>query len=268
MAGLTRLRPASLPPPDTGGEQAAPDTEQLFQQDIMDILNQVIAARQARLRQSALCTYLADASVAPYQRLSFVPAMMFFAMSFKDMLAALRDEQDDSPLQQSVHQHCDEDAFHWQWYLEDLARIEHGRRLLGVAPAQAFTEVWAPTNHATREVVYHAIFLAKTHRTPFLRMAIIEALEATFACFNEPMYRLVGELGLYEQLHYFGKLHQHAEASHAKDQDGVEGSGYLLRIGEFETAVGLVEELFDVFEGMFDCWYRAGTDAPALPLAA
>ena len=239
----------------------------------MDILNPVIEARQARLRQSALCTYIGDAAVAPGERLSFVPAMMFFTMGFKDMLAALRDEHDDSPLQQSVHRHCDEDSFHWQWYLEDLARIEHGRRLLGVPPAQAFTDIWGEDNRATREVVYHTIFLAKTHRTPFLRMAIIEALEATFACFNEPMYRLVAELGLSERLDYFGKVHQHAEANHAKDQEGgehegVEGSGYLLRIGEFETAVGLVNELFDVFEDMFDCWYQARTQAPSLPLAA
>ncbi len=234
----------------------------------MDILNSVIEARQARLRQSALCTYIGDAAIAPCERLSFVPAMMFFTMGFKDMLAALRDEHDDSPLQQSVHRHCDEDSFHWQWYLEDLARIEHGRRLLGVPAAEAFTEVWSPEHRATREVVYHGIFLAKTHRTPFLRMAIVEALEATFACFNEPMYRLVGELGLSDRLDYFGKVHQHAEASHAKDQDGVEGSGYLLRIGEFETAVGVVDELFDVFEQMFDCWHRARAQAPALPLAA
>lgn len=55
-------------------------------------------------------TYLADRRVAPHQRLSFVPAMMFFTMGFKDILAALRDPADASPLQASVHRHCDEDA--------------------------------------------------------------------------------------------------------------------------------------------------------------
>ena len=96
----------------------------------MDFLDDLLEARKTRLSQSALCAYMADPRVDRYQRLSFIPAMMFFTMGFKDILAALRDPADTSPLQQSVHQHCDEDAFHWKWYLDDLATIDHGRRLL------------------------------------------------------------------------------------------------------------------------------------------
>lgn len=232
----------------------------------MELVNKTIEARKSFLRQSALCTYIGDASVAPDQRLSFVPAMIFFTMGFKDILAALCDEADNSPLQQSVHRHCMEDSMHWQWYLEDLAAIEHGQRLMKAPIVHAFADVWSPANHATREVVYHAIHLAKTYRTPFYRMVIIEALEATFACFNEPMFRLVRELGMAEQLHYFGQVHQHAEASHAKDQDDA-APDYAPDEIESATAVHLANELFDVFEDMFDCWYRA-RESEAMPLAA
>ena len=223
----------------------------------MEFLDHILDARKTRLKQSALCTYLADRRIAPHQRLSFVPAMMFFTMGFKDILAALRDPADSSPLQASVHRHCDEDALHWIWYLEDLATLDHGRRLLEAPTAQAFTEVWSIENHATREAVYHAIHLAKTWRTPFYRMVIIEALEATFACFNEPVYELVTELGLAERLHYFGQVHQHAEASHAKDQHGAEPDPYVPGEDEFTTAVFLVNQVFEAFKRMFDCWYAA-----------
>ena len=223
----------------------------------MDFLDELLEERKAHLSQSALCAYMADRKVEPYQRLSFIPAMIFFTMGFKDILAALRDNSDKSALQACVHQHCDEDAFHWQWYLEDLETIEQGRRLLRLTAAQAFTDVWSPANHATREADYHAIHLAKTWGTPFYRMVMIEAMEATFACFNQPMYRLVGELGLAQHLHYFGQVHQHAEAGHANNQHGSRQPAYVPSEDERTTAGFLVDQVFDAFRRMFDCWHAA-----------
>jgi hypothetical protein len=234
----------------------------------MDFLDELLESRKLRLSQSPLCAYMADRKVDPCQRLSFIPAMIFFTMGFKDILAALRDNSDKSALQACVHRHCDEDAFHWQWYLEDLETIEHGRRLLRLPAAQAFTDVWSPANHATREAVYHAIHLAKTWGTPFYRMVLIEALEATFACFNQPMYRLVDELGMAERLHYFGQTHQHAEASHAKDQHAPLPPSYVPTEDERTTAGFLVNQVFDTFKRMFDCWHAARLGSQAMRPAA
>lgn len=223
----------------------------------MDFLDDILDLRSARLRQSALCSFMADRSVDPHQRLSFIPAMMFFTMGFKDILAALRDNSDKSPLQLSVHRHCDEDGFHWLWYLEDLDAIDHGRRLLQLPAAQALTDVWSLENHATREAVYHAIHLAKTWRTPFYRMVLIEALDATFNCFNEPMVALVDELGLVERLHYFGQFHHRVGNRRASERLGATLAGYQPSADERTTAVFLVNQVFDAFKRMFDCWYAA-----------
>ncbi len=214
----------------------------------MDFLDTILEARKARLSQCALCAYMADRGVEPCQRLSFIPAMIFFTMGFKDILAAMRDNSDRSALQACVHRHCEQDALHWQCYLEDLEAIEHGRRLLHLPTAQAFSDVWSPANHATRETVYHAIHLAKTWGTPFYRMVLIEALAATFACFNEPMYRLVRELGMAERLHYFGQAGNGGGAAHP---------AYLPTEDERTTACFLVDQVFDAFKRMFDCWYAA-----------
>jgi len=223
----------------------------------MDFLDDILDMRSARLRQSALCSFMADRSVDPQQRLSFIPAMMFFTMGFKDILAALRDKGDKSPLQAAVHRYCDEDGFHWLWYLEDLDAIEHGRRLLALPAAQAFTDVWSLENHATREAVYHAIHLAKTWRTPFYRMVLIEALDATFDCFNAPMHALVDELGLVERLHYFGQFHHRVGSRRAGSRPGALLSGYQSCPDERSTAVFLVNQVCDAFKRMFDCWYAA-----------
>lgn len=234
----------------------------------MDFLDDLLETRKARLSQSPLCIYMADARVDPYLRLSFIPAMIFFTMGFKDILAAMRDNNDKSALQLSVHRHCDEDAFHWQWYLDDLGAIEHGRRLLRLPAAQAFTDLWSPANHATRETVYHTIHLAKTWRTPFYRMVIIRALEATFSCFNEPMYRLVEELGLAERLHYFGRVHRHAEANHSARLTGLPAPLQTPAEDELTTADFLVNQLFDTFRRMFDCWHAARLTGRAMRPAA
>lgn len=234
----------------------------------MDFLDVILEERKARLSQSMLCTFVADARVDASRRLSFIPSMIFFTMGFRDILSALRDHSDKSPLQLTVHRHCDEDAFHWQWYLDDLEAIEHGRRLLCLPAAQVFTDVWSPSNHATRETVYHAIHLAKTWGTPFYRMVLIRALEATFACFNEPMHALVDDLGLGERLHYFGRIHRHAEANHSSSQGAMFEARHGPTEDEHTTASFLVHQVFDAFHRMFDCWYAARMNGQAMRPAA
>lgn len=68
---------------------------------------------------------------------------------------------------------------------------------------------------------------------------------------------LVGELGMAERLHYFGRVHQHAEASHAKDQHDPVHPSYVPSEDERTTAAFLVDQVFDTFERMFDCWHAA-----------
>lgn len=223
----------------------------------MDFLDELLEAPKARLSQSALCGYMADRKVDPYQRLSFVPAMLFFAMGFKDVLGALRDNSDKSALQAWVHQHCGEDAVLWQCYLDDLETIGHGGRLLRLPAAQAFADVWSPANHATREAVYHLIHLAKTWGTPFYRMVLIGALEASFACFNDPMSRLVGELDMTERLRYFGRVHRHAPPGHRPSPGDPLHPSYVPTQDEHTTASFLVHQVFDAFRRMFDCWHAA-----------
>ncbi|WP_276480852.1 hypothetical protein [Paraflavitalea pollutisoli] len=224
---------------------------------------QTLELRKQQLRQSPLCSMLRSESIPPASRLSFTPSMLFFVMGFKDILYMMKDEQSTDPMQQSVNVHCDEDSYHWQWYLKDLERISYGQQFLDQPGTTLFTRIWADDLEAVRKVVYETIHLARTFSLPFYKLVIIEALEATFECFNEPVFELVHTMGLQDKLEYFGVLHAHSEANHAmeKTSDGHESAAYNNyepTSHETQNAVFIVNKVFDLFVQAFQCWYREG----------
>ncbi|SIN97106.1 hypothetical protein [Chitinophaga niabensis] len=227
----------------------------------MQHIQQVLENRQQQLRRSPLCLMIDDASLAMESRLGFTPVMLFFVMGFKDILDTMKVENSTDPLQQSVNTHCDEDSFHWQWYLKDLERISYGKAFLKHPGTVMFEKIWSAPYSAAREVVYESIHLAKTYNTPFYKLVIIEALEATFDCFNDPVFRLVNSMGRQDELEYFGQVHAHSEASHALHEE--EESDYLPDETEIRNAHLIVNRIFDAFEKVFDCWYREGRMAIA-----
>lgn len=234
-----------------------------LQNQIMQAIIQTLEARKKDLKQSALCKMIGDESITATSRLAFTPAMLFFVMGFKDILNEMKDDQSTDPMQQSVNVHCEEDSFHWQWYLKDLERISFGKEFLHIPPTELFTLVWSESWAATREVVYKSIHLAKQYNTPFYKLVLIEALEATFDCFNEPLFKLVHAMGRQDELEYFGVLHAHAEADHAmeKTSDEQESSSYNnYQPSSYENsnAVMIIDEVFNAFANAFDTWYQQG----------
>ena len=228
----------------------------------MQQIIQTLEMRKEQLRRSALCAMIADNSLPPESRLSFTPVLLFFVMGFKDILHTLQDEKSTDPMQQSVNIHCEEDSFHWQWYLKDLERLSHGKNFLNLPRAKAFELVWTEEYRPVRSVVYESIHLARLYFTPFYKLVMIEALEATFECFNEPVFQLVHDMGKADELEYFGQLHAHSEASHAmektsEDHESAAYNNYQPSEHESRTAVHIINRVFDSFEKVFDCWQQA-----------
>lgn len=234
---------------------------------------QALDARKQQLRQSRLCTTIGNTSLSCEERLNFTPAMLFFVMGFKDMLYAMKDEKSRDPMQQSVNVHCDEDAYHWQWYLKDLERLSDGQRFLEQPGTTMFAQIWSDEQAPVREVVYETIHLARQFPLPFYKLVIIEALEATFECFNEPVFALVHEMGRQNELEYFGVLHAHSEANHAmeKTTDDHESAAYNNhQPSQLETtnALHIINRIFDLFEKAFDCWYLSARQQEKKQVAA
>jgi hypothetical protein len=231
-------------------------------------MKEIIAAledRKALLKQSALCGYLrADNETA--SKLSFAPAMLFFAMGFKDILDCLRADASEDPLQMAVNIHCEEDSTHWMWYLNDMMRIPSGKAFMERRQKELFGDIWSARYEPVRHLVYDCIAMAKQAKHPFQKLILIEALEATFECFNEPVFDHVHKIGLSEVLEYFGQAHAHSEASHSMDKSGNGQASetyqaYEPDVKEQEQALNTIHTVFDVFERVFDCWYREATTA-------
>ncbi|MDF2186793.1 hypothetical protein [Paraflavitalea sp. CAU 1676] len=223
---------------------------------------QTLDQRKQQLRQCALLKMIGNQSLAPESRLSFTPAMLFFVMGFKDILHIMKDEKSTDPMQLSVNVHCDEDSYHWQWYLKDLERISQGQKFLSQKGTDMFSQVWSDDEFGARQVVYDTIHLARTFSLPFYKLIIIESLEATFECFNEPVFELVHTLGRQDELEYFGVLHAHAEADHAMEKTDAaqESEAYNKHEPskhETENAVFIINKIFDLFEQTFERWYLA-----------
>ena len=232
---------------------------------MMQAIIQTLEARKKELKQSPLCRMVGDESLSMESRLAFTPAMLFFVMGFKDILNEMKDEGSTNPMQQSVNVHCEEDSFHWQWYLKDLERISFGKEFLAIAPTELFTLVWSEPWQATREVVYKSIHLAKQFNTPFYKLILIESLEATFDCFNEPMFNLVHAMGRQEELEYFGQLHAHAEADHAmektnEEQESASYNNYQPSNVERDNALMIIDSVFKAFDDAFKTWYQLGVN--------
>lgn len=226
-------------------------------------MKEIVAAledRKSLLKQSAFCGYLRSGSDAA-SKLSFAPAMLFFAMGFKDILDCLRSDADSDPLQRAVNVHCEEDSTHWMWYLNDLMRIPSGKVFMENQQKEVFRYVWSDKCAPVRHLVYDCITMAKQSTHAFQKLILIEALEATFECFNEPVFDHVRKMGLCETLEYFGQAHAHSEASHSMDKSGNGQASetyqaYIPDASEHAQALNAIHAVFDGFERVFDCWYR------------
>lgn len=226
---------------------------------------QTLELRKQQLRQSPLCVMIGNNALPPASRLSFTPAMLFFVMGFKDILNTMKDEKSTDPMQQTVNVHCEEDSYHWQWYLKDLERISYGQHFLEQPGVSMFHQVWSDNYSSARDVVYETIHIARQFPLPFYKLIIIEALEATFECFNEPVFELVHAMGRQDELEYFGVLHAHSEANHAMDKTDADHesaayNGHVPSKHETENALYIINKIFDLFEKTFDCWYREGQE--------
>ena len=91
-----------------------------------EILN-LIQKKQAEFSQLPLYQFLRNESIAPQERLAFVPCFSFFVMGFGELnTSAFREEPTHDPIQKIVNQHTYEDDCHWPWFLEDLERKRLG----------------------------------------------------------------------------------------------------------------------------------------------
>eukprot|EP01024_Parvocaulis_polyphysoides_P036819 TRINITY_DN3271_c0_g2_i2.p1 TRINITY_DN3271_c0_g2~~TRINITY_DN3271_c0_g2_i2.p1 ORF type:complete len:199 (+),score=20.94 TRINITY_DN3271_c0_g2_i2:260-856(+) len=101
-------------------------------------------------------------------------------------------------------------------------------------------------------------------KSAFLRLVIIQVLEASFSSFCVGMSKSIQQVGLFEDLEYFGVKHEEAEEGHSFDDwlhtDEEKLIAQYQNISQQELTEGLkiIDRLFDTFEAMFHTWYVLG----------
>jgi hypothetical protein len=161
-----------------------------------------------------LFEFLRCETIAPRDRLAFVPCIAPFILAFSDLNRfVLRDESSADPHQKLVNEHTHEDDHHWPWYLEDLTK-------LGFDRTTTLTHVLRSTmKDDCRENRMLASRLAQVlyGTTPTEKLVVVEAIEETgnvlFGLTSKIAQRIQAEGG--PELRYLGLFHFARETGHA-----------------------------------------------------
>ncbi len=200
-------------------------------------------------------TFCQDANVDPRRRFSFVPCMAPFVMGFADVNKyGLRDEHSDDPTQQLINVHSREDDHHWGMYLKDLRTLGFNTQM---DLNGALRLLWGDDRQKTRQTIYKLMgFIENT--TPAVRLAVVEAIEATGDVAFSRFCALANEFekATGEALCYFGEMHKDLESGHAMGTENIESKlDEIVLSPELEReALELVDQVFELFHLMFDEW--------------
>lgn len=191
------------------------------------------------------------------KQLNFVPRMLFFVMGFKDLMQLVRYENPTNDLEKGVNTHSDEDSNHWEWYLNDLAYMSG--EFKNNSSVDLITKVWSDDSMAVRDTIYTFSRYIKQYNDPVARMLMIEVLEITFDKFKEALHPALKRADLYDQLDYFGKMHQETEENHSTgiSDDEISELVTLLPSELKEEMIFVVNQLFDQMYAMAKNWAEA-----------
>lgn len=195
------------------------------------------------------------------QPLTFVPAMTFFVLGFRDVLSYLKRPNPKDIWDHSINVHCEEDANHWLWFIEDMQKIGVKETAWGKDFTELLKTTWSETGYASRDMVYTLIHNAKVNSDPFVSLALIESLEAAFAVFINALMPQIEKRGWQNDLRYFGSRHHEDESNHALGtwvgEVTVDNDLKSVPLSELQKSQAhfMIKETFLKFHTVFKSWH-------------
>lgn len=207
-----------------------------------------INSRKQEFIKLPLFEMMRDEKLQPEQKLSFVPCMAHFIMSFGDINTyILRDLDTTDPIQNIVNQYSLEDDKHWPWYITDIEQ-------LGLDTNLSFTQslrfLWSDQTKVTRQLAYY-ISAFTLQVSSFIKLVVIKVLEATGDVFFSITKKITSKLEktTNKEYLYFGNHHLNAENEHT--MTAPEAENYLSQIklteAQHQEALCIVEKMFNIF---------------------
>ncbi|MBE9036336.1 hypothetical protein [aff. Roholtiella sp. LEGE 12411] len=210
----------------------------------------LLEKKKQEFAQTPFMKFLRDKSIDPRQRLAWAPGFAPFAMSFKDFnRVVLRKEPATSKLQEMINQHTYEDGRHWIWFIQDL-------KLMGYDYSIKYTDtlkfLWSEETQKVRFLIYNLFAMCTFEEDILMKLAIIEAIEATGTVALFEIAQVGKELQEITQHHhpYFGESHYAKETGHIQaEMDDVEHFIKSIKLTEAQKkkAFSLVEKVFADF---------------------
>jgi len=231
----------------------------------MERILKKIELESQKLDDSPLCQWLRSDKVTHEDRLSFTPSMLFFVLGFKDMLSAMHVSNPKTEIDLEINTHCDEDLDHWKWYLRDLESLGFIPQSWGSRMSDMFKQIWGDESYEVRNLVYTIVHQVKKFNNPLMSLIMIEYLEAAFAVFIRHMLVPIKQLGYFEQLEYFGKVHVEKEAAHSRGSwvDGHRSEPtskfkqHQLDEKTLLQAEVIIDDISQKMLNVFNYWYSA-----------
>jgi hypothetical protein len=217
-----------------------------------DILS-VIAEKKEALSRHQLFEMMGDSSYSYEKRVSFIPYLTHFAMTFPDMLDSwLYVPNPTNDLEFRINTYISEDNFHYNLFLNDIETV-FGCTLdrFGSYPA-VLRHIWGDENTAVRQLMYTWAATAKKYDDPLITLVTIESFEAGLnPLFDVPLRKIyMPEDGL-KDMTYFSPLHLEFELNHTqtawfKEEDvSSQALGNLnITADQWKHAIDVVDEIF------------------------
>jgi hypothetical protein len=195
-------------------------------------------------------THIRNATLPLEERLSFLPGMSHFIMSFGDINKyVLPFASPKNELEEAINKHAKEDSNHWPWYITDLQQLDMNK-------SRPFTEtlqyLWSEELSASRKLTYDLIKLI-AGKDAKSRLVIIEVMEAT----GNIMFTTLNEItsGTSLKLEFCGSLHASHESGHTMGADDEIINRLIFTEDECQYFTSLINDVFKAFVRFIDQLY-------------
>jgi hypothetical protein len=200
-----------------------------------------------------LFSFMSNQSIAIETRLAWMPCLTHIAMGFADVWKYdFHDNKGDDKIQQLINQHTYEDEDHWIWFLEDLKKFGFDQTLNF---SDALKLLWGEETKKTR-LVPHLVATEVRNADPIVKLAAIEAIEATFHVFMYSTKPLIQEVNKTSNhtYNYIGETHFDVEKSHTIRQTEIKQFFHKIQLNSQQKAesFAVVAKVFELFSDSMD----------------
>lgn len=218
----------------------------------MNKISQAIEIQKNEFSKHEFFCHLRNTALTLEDRLSFLPNMSHFIMSFGDINKyVLPFASPKNELEKSINKHALEDSNHWPWYLTDLQQLNMNKN-------SEFTEtlqyLWSEELSASRRLTYELIELI-AGKDAKSRLVMIEVMEAT----GNVMFTTLNEItsGSSLTLEFCGSLHASHESGHTMGADDDIINRLIFTEDECPHFISLVNVGFKAFVRFIDQLYNS-----------